>query len=1588
MDEKQTVDSNLFEGLAYGVFESSADTDTGRASLLQAYNSYNWSDPDKANATLEYYGQALKNKANDQTSFGPEIENLAPVKLTDIPIEGLKDDQELYSKWEEANNEYLKTTKEPQYLVARKQLLDDVKGHASEQRRAANNAQMESAVGDGVFAKALDFNTRAIQGAVTGIEPYINSAVNIFTDGFELNNYLTEITDKDQDNSLTAAIASGYGSTLGALTAGIAGPAGVLAYGTTQAVDATVTRYQDTLSKTGDPSAARTAGVVEAGSQAIQLVGEQLVFGKIANKTLGGGKEVLKAGLTEAAAEGSGQAISNVAENIETGRPAGENVGRNVPTSTVLGGVFAGGATSISNRFPSKRNTTARKDELSQDGTVVTPVTTQKVGDLIQETDNEDVIPADEDTVTLYRGEKGQKDTVGNAKFYSPSKDVAQMYAGESGSIVERQLKFTNLLSTPTWVDAKKELGLKTSASMEDLIVEARKQGYDGLKFKTTNGEEYIDVTPKESKEPAVVDTTIDVPAPSSPYFETEDGKVYMRGPSGQAVKQGTLPLDQTGFVQDDQRAKIVEALKSGEQLTTQVDEATGEHIPVIERVTDEGKTVLEPIQFSKEATKGSSPLNFSAEKAPSQQQRIRPVQLGQRIRTVFPDKSIGAASINSGIVQKESAYSQKLRASETVAPGLRAIGQKGIFYDVNDQPSVDAETNSFMSKAGVEGGEKLLEDPSSNEILKAGVGTYLHNLFDSKLQEAQITALHDGDVEPLLQAAVDAERVLNKVSADLTAKAQGLALSKGKSNLNPLRIAKATNQAFQKELINQATEEKVDPLDIAKSPKAVEELNQAIKRVKDKTLEGKEPTESDKKKIEKLETEKIYQEKLVNRRRKAEKKALEAAQQQTEDEKQLAELNELLLDKDLPKKFSDKVKAQIAVIEGSNETDPVRRDRFYKLWVASQIGSVLGITVGTISSGLIAPIAKSAGLLGPTGKAFINNLASGSLNKYQYPLFKYWGGLVNSTALSRGGKLAWDALFHGERLENIIPPDELKARSNSKFSGIRYQDTIKDYTNFTKALKWHEGADPRNILVAAEKIAGRTSGLFLRTLAATEAVIYSMHDSGFDRAAAGYYYNQALNDGANIDDAKLQQYKYDGKANWERAQVEAKFKADKLRKANIEVTPAQEYIGAVEVYQGMRPREVQISAFKNAAQVVLNSPAPGLTGLFSDHLQKFTQDLEGTVLSPTKYLVPFANSIANQIGMALDLTPFALGGLSEKANRTAFERSMMVSSAATGTTIAMGLGLLAIKNLDLPEDERLFDIIGMYSADKKKRDAFVQGGGVLYSLKIGKTYIPFSETPFVLLLGGMATSVDLVRNGEQPHPENAASYASAAFMMAGGSLGGLGQISMLRGVSDLAEAVGGFIKGEDGAEVKVARSVASTMKGFVPGASLLRNLSRYTEQPLDAKKDIASAIVEGVPGLNSVFGLGRPALNIFGEPMKAGKDNETLQLHRIFSTKGSDLDIRWLVDNGYTVPAIGNMQFSKEIQAYVAADKGANALKLDYDLKYKVFSAAAPDLRNLMGQYRRQFQHSAFNPAVQESLNTNFNKILAAYKAKVVTSK
>ena len=106
-------------------------------------------------------------------------------------------------------------------------------------------------------------------------------------------------------------------------------------------------------------------------------------------------------------------------------------------------------------------------------------------------------------TITLYRGASGQA-AHDAGYFWATDVATARDYAGNTGTVAQKTMTFTNPLVTPTWGAAKTALGLPRSTTMPEFIDAARAAGHDGVSFETKNGTEWINLAGKETSTASV----------------------------------------------------------------------------------------------------------------------------------------------------------------------------------------------------------------------------------------------------------------------------------------------------------------------------------------------------------------------------------------------------------------------------------------------------------------------------------------------------------------------------------------------------------------------------------------------------------------------------------------------------------------------------------------------------------------------------------------------------------------------------------------------------------------------------------------------------------------------------------------------------------------------------------------------------------------------------------------------------------------------------------------------------------------------------------------------------------------------------
>ena len=723
---------------------------------------------------------------------------------------------------------------------------------------------------------------------------------------------------------------------------------------------------------------------------------------------------------------------------------------------------------------------------------------------------------------------------------------------------------------------------------------------------------------------------------------------------------------------------------------------------------------------------------------------------------------------------------------------------------------------------------------------------------------------------------------------------------------------------------------------------------------------------------------------KLLEKQKLAKQLAAEAAAVQGDKERKVAALEQLLREGKYAGTTKEQVELDLArAKEVANPSDATRLN-LLGLWVTNLVGnavlSALAIATGTVNFAARAALQAAPLSLIP----LLKNLASAKW-KYKLPLLSLLAGVASREQLGRSLKAAKIAFLTGERVKRTLGTEKIQGNIGLAFTEKASDTNLlgvgEDALRYIRDLKY-DGNIVGKLLVAGYKNLATPAGFFMRTLAASEAIVFGQAHNAYVDYENAVQRNKAVKEGRDPSkyDVKLGDNMVAAQA---KAAAEAKAIRDLYKSAGIAgegITAAQEQVRALEILQQMQPEETQIYAYKQASSLVLNGPAGGMFGMAAKLLNHASKLFEYKGVAPLQYFTAFSNSIAHVINETINYIPL-LGlldvaadvGKVKRANLTESEMALRLSGAITSTTVGAALIMQAIANLDLPEEERPWDITSRFSSDPEKVQRHLDSGGLLRAIRIGDTWIPFNETGLGGWLSVIGEMVDKRRNAKDVDPVIAITALAAAAEIAGGASGlkSIGSMSMTSGIVKFGEALSTLLSEESPSPEKKAaavRAIYSPIRGLIPSASFYKYLARYTDNPVDTKRDMLSVLVEGVPYIQSKFG--KPALNSFGERLPPS--NMTTGLYRLFSNRTSDLEFTWLTNNGYQTPGINNLVLTKQDKERTGMEKP------DYEMKYAAMENAAPKIRETVRKYRTKYGSSASREAVQKALTSDIQAILA----------
>lgn len=971
-----------------------------------------------------------------------------------------------------------------------------------------------------------------------------------------------------------------------------------------------------------------------------------------------------------------------------------------------------------------------------------------------------------------------------------------------------------------------------------------------------------------------------------------------------------------------------------------------------------------------------------------------------------------------------------KIAAEEQriVKARTREFELKKALDDIEATPEIEAETEEILQE--LESGITVAQIPVGKKrkisIATKKSGLDLAKLF-KKSQGGAFTALSglSGTVNALAGTLSAGTKIKESANAQLQALQKRI-----NDNKNLVQRAKqlpAGSKSEQKQIADAkrrlqqlrerapATAESVLP---ANKKKKLDLYKTRVKEIKERRANRPSAPEINmrEKRIAELERKRIRAQEATKR---AKQRAIKAAQVEAQNEEAIDRLESVV--ETLPESGTKRTQErQLALRKAASKGTRLSVKMLMDgMFTNNLIGNFVNLAPALMNLAVIVP-AKTAGLAIRDAQNFITKYSVGKDTRST--LLPFIAELVNRQNWTKGISLA-RANLAGERVGIPFDDAELAVKTGLTFRGNNNADLLNDlqalretdWLKFTQKLTYETisqndtlqqkmGKVGRNAYLALAKLSGQTAGRIVRLIPALEALYAVPLTSAFQAAAAAYYHNKSLNDADiknNMLDAdgnvvpttapNLQEFIYNSKENRAKAEKSAADYAAKLKEVGVELSKFEQRVLEEEIFQSLPSRMYHgKDAIKQVGQIGLNTPAQGVTGILVQTINNMVRSIQsttqGSYLAPVgygvRYLTPFANSIGQMAGMAIELSPVGLGvGLetNEAFNRTPFERDLAVATSIVGTSVAGALLLALRAELEKPEEERFFDIIGnTYSSNSDKTAAFKNSGGLTNSIRVGNVYIPYPETALSLIFGALGGYADRVRDGKAADDGMVAALTYASF----DGLAALSRVSMVKGLTDIYDIIQNGARDRQSAGFALQRTLLNMAKPLViPGLGALRSVAKYTDNPVDGWKDIRSAFVEGLPYIQSA--AGKPALNVFGEPLKP-MDGVTA-MHRIFSTRAQDLDIRWLVDRGYSIPTIADIKLDTREKALAKA-QGKTLAELEYPAKRAILRDAGPQMRSIVRGFRSSYGYAAKSEYVQEQLRKRINKVLSVSTVRYLT--
>lgn len=385
----------------------------------------------------------------------------------------------------------------------------------------------------------------------------------------------------------------------------------------------------------------------------------------------------------------------------------------------------------------------------------------------------------------------------------------------------------------------------------------------------------------------------------------------------------------------------------------------------------------------------------------------------------------------------------------------------------------------------------------------------------------------------------------------------------------------------------------------------------------------------------------------------------------------------------------------------------------------------------------------------------------------------------------------------------------------------------------------------------------------------------------------------------------------------------------------------------AYEIIDESRPEDIVEGSKEFALEVTFNNKPKGTIGRFATMIDNLIRaglsserEIEVAAGAVVRSQIPFTGVVANVLSRGLDFTPFgavrAVSMYRAAENTRLANREMM---RATLGTLAMA-GVYALAKAYADDEDPFFDVTGKGTGNFSKDFQLRESGWKPYSIKIGKTYIPYQYSPFAFpfaIIGNLRDS-EKYRKFDEKELRDRVGYAVA---------NGLKVITDMSFVSNVVGIMNALSSENPGSvSSRLSSQVARTATSIIP--NFVKQADRFFDPTVYDAKTIEGKIIRDLPAIRTLLNkkfnaLGEevnyqtPSPNLKDiqewvqvEPQKDNKHWEFIAKRKFFIPvrgRSEALDGKPMTDSQYDIYALSYAKRMKQLLVSGALDQNGNVV-------------------------------------------------------------